>query len=110
MTATGAVGGEDLEIRSAAGGSELALRVKTKAPEDRLVGLHGTALKLAVREAPERGKANRAICALLSRILRVPASAVRIVAGEASHDKTVRIEGLAPVECRRRLAEHLGRG
>jgi uncharacterized protein YggU (UPF0235/DUF167 family) len=71
------------------------------------VGIYGDSLKVAVKEAPEAGRANRAVCALLARLLDVDLSAVGIVSGEGSHNKTVRVEGLSPDECLRRLRRHM---
>ncbi len=42
--------------------------------------------------APERGKANAAVVALLARELEVARSAIRITAGETSPQKTVEID------------------
>ncbi len=94
----------EISIRECDGGSLLRLRVKPKAQADAVIGAHGGALKLSVRAAPERGKANEAVCALVSRILGVAGDRVTIYYGEGSQDKTVRVEGLDPLECRRRLA------
>jgi uncharacterized protein len=79
------------------------LRVKVQ-PKSRRPGLQrlaetadGPRLKLAVSEAPEDGKANRAVCALMARVLGVPASAVEVVQGATSREKTVAVAG-EPVE------------
>jgi len=54
----------------------------------------GRAVALArVRALPAGGEANAALAALLARHLRVPKSAVTIVAGHAARVKQVRIEG-----------------
>jgi uncharacterized protein YggU (UPF0235/DUF167 family) len=60
-------------------------------------------LRVAVVEAPEDGRANRAVCRLLARALDVPPSSVRVVVGESSREKTVEISNLTPEECRNRL-------
>ncbi|MDM7916834.1 MAG: DUF167 domain-containing protein [Candidatus Eisenbacteria bacterium] len=99
-----------LSIHPVEGGARLRLRVKTKAATDALLGVHGDALKLQVREAPEKGRANRAICALLAGALGLPAAAVTIAAGETSRDKAAQIEGLAPEALRLRLAAALEPG
>ena len=67
----------------------LELKVVPKASRDRVVGWLGDRLKVQVRAAPERGKANAAVEALLAEIL---GAAVRIVAGEASPLKTVDVD------------------
>jgi uncharacterized protein (TIGR00251 family) len=50
-------------------------------------------LKLRVTAAPESGKANAAMIALLAKAWRLPKSAFAIVAGETSRLKRVRIAG-----------------
>jgi uncharacterized protein YggU (UPF0235/DUF167 family) len=69
-------------------------------PKSRRPGLHGRVpaaegerLRLAVAEAAEGGRANRAACALLARALALPAGAVAVVAGAASRDKLLRVTG-----------------
>ncbi len=53
----------------------------------------GTRLKIAVREKPEDGRANRAVCATLAEVLGVPASAVSVLHGPASRLKTLLVSG-----------------
>ena len=50
-------------------------------------------LVLAVAAAPEDGRANKAICALLAEALHVPPSAIAVVQGATSREKTCRILG-----------------
>lgn len=69
----------------------LEIKVIPKASRDRLVGWLGDRLKVAVTAPPERGKANAAVVALLSSVLGLPRSSIRIVAGETIPQKTVEI-------------------
>jgi uncharacterized protein YggU (UPF0235/DUF167 family) len=46
-----------------------------------------------VREPPENGRANRALCALLASTLRVPSSRVMIIAGAKGRSKRVAVRG-----------------
>ncbi len=80
---------EGVELRAVAGGTRLRLRVKPAAKRNAVVGVHGGALKVAVAAPPEHGRANEAVVALLAETLGVAPSAVTIVAGETSRDKTV---------------------
>lgn len=48
-------------------------------------------LKVKIAAAPEKGKANAELCALLARHYGVPKSAVTILSGETSTRKLVRI-------------------
>lgn len=72
-----------------------AVKVVPGAARERITGLLGTALKIAVTAAPEQGKANAAVCELLARTLGVPRNAVRVSQGAQSPRKTVAVRGLA---------------
>jgi uncharacterized protein (TIGR00251 family) len=50
-------------------------------------------LKARVTAVPEKGKANKALVALLSKSLKVPKSTITVVSGETSRQKILRIEG-----------------
>ena len=54
----------------------------------------GDMLKVKVRAAPEKSRANTAVEALLAQRLALPQSSVRIVAGFGSPLKTVEIDSL----------------
>lgn len=82
----------------------IEVKVVPGASRSRIAGPHGDALKVQVAAAPERGRANDALCDLLSEKLAVPRRAVAVVRGATSPRKTVRVEGLAPAEVARRLA------
>lgn len=81
----------------------LSVKVVPGAARDEIAGWLGAALKLRVSAAPERGKANAAVEALLARALDVPASSVRIVAGKTSQKKVVEVVGLSESALRERL-------
>jgi uncharacterized protein (TIGR00251 family) len=70
----------------------LTLKVIPKASKDEIADVlpDGT-LKVKVTAAPDRGKANAAVCALLAKHFDVPKRNVEILRGETSHSKQVRI-------------------
>ena len=79
-------------------GLELALRVTPNAGANRIEGIDirddGTAvLRVRVTAVPDKGKANKAVIALLSKTLHVPKSAITITAGETARLKTVLVAG-----------------
>jgi uncharacterized protein (TIGR00251 family) len=94
---------DDLRIERDGDGCRIALRVKPGARRSRIAGAYGERLKVEVAAAPERGKANEALCALLAEALGVSRAEVEIAAGRSSQDKVVRLAGLLPAEARRRL-------
>ncbi len=83
--------------RSSATGLDVFVKAQPRARRPGLHGLvdsaDGVRLKLAVNEAPEDGRANKAICALLAEALHVPPSRIAVVQGATSREKTCRIEG-----------------
>ena len=76
----------------------VACRLTPKGGRDAIEGVarlsDGTSVLLArVRSAPENGRANEALCALLAAKLDAPASRVRLTAGARSRLKQVAVTG-----------------
>lgn len=59
-----------------------------------VVGRLGDAWKLRVHAAPERGRANDAVEALLAGVLSLPKASVEVVAGHTTQDKIVALTGI----------------
>ena len=78
----------DLDIRVQPRASRNAIEVNGERPDVKII--------VRVTAAPEGGKANDAVVALLAKRLRVPKSSVRIVRGHKSRDKRIRIDGISP--------------
>jgi len=79
-------------------------------PKSRRPGLQGAApsadgprLRIAVAEAAQDGRANRAACAALAEALDVAPSAVRVAAGATAREKRLVVGG-DPAALGRRLA------
>ncbi len=79
----------NLKLKEIPGGTLLHLRVKPGARKNEILGVHGGALKLGVVARPDKGKANRGVLKLLAKILDLAPSAIELVAGNTSRDKTV---------------------
>lgn len=76
----------------------LQIRVVPRANRNSIeVGSDGQ-IKIRVTAAPERGKANDAVIALLSKRIGVPKRNIEIVRGHTARDKTVRVEGATKKE------------
>jgi hypothetical protein len=72
---------------------DIAVKVIPKSSRTELVGqLADGTWKVKVAAPPEKGKANRELCAFLAEHFGVPRSRVRIVSGETSHLKRIRID------------------
>lgn len=80
-------------------GTGLLLSVKAM-PRSRRPGLaglaplpEGAALRVAVSEPPEDGRASRAVCALLAKALGLKAADVTLVSGMSSRQKQILLTG-----------------
>lgn len=51
------------------------------------------ALRVAVTDPPEDGRANRAVCAMVAKALGVAPSAIEVTRGASARLKTLRIAG-----------------
>ncbi len=76
-------GGIVVEVLASAGSSASKVR-----------GIHVAALKVAVRAAPEKGKANAEIEEVLAEFFGVPTRNVTVVSGPTSRQKRVQVLGL----------------
>ena len=73
---------------------ELDIRVQPRASRN-AIEIDGERITVRVTAAPESGKANVAVIALLAKRLRVPKRSVQIVRGGKSRDKRIRVEGIS---------------
>ncbi len=85
---------QELDLKEDSEGVTVATHVQPKSSAEKIVGQHNGRLKVAVRAAPEKGKANHAVVKLLSRELGVPRRNIEIVRGDSSRDKLIRITGI----------------
>lgn len=77
-------GGVTVEVLASAGAANSCVR-----------GVHGGALKVAVRAAPEKGKANAEVEAVLAGYFGVSSRQVAVIAGQTSRKKRVQIAGIS---------------
>ncbi len=82
----------------------LAVRASPGARRDEIRGEHDGALKVAVTQAPEKGKANKAIIELLAKRLRLRRSQIELLSGATSSQKHFLIRGVTADE----LLLHIG--
>jgi uncharacterized protein (TIGR00251 family) len=85
-------------FRPSPDGVRVRLKVAPKAKRNQFGGLldepdGGKALKLQVTAAPERGKANEAVIALLAKEWGVAETAISVVSGATDRRKLVEIRG-----------------
>jgi uncharacterized protein (TIGR00251 family) len=94
-----------MPLRSSAdaAGVTFAVKVVPGASRDRVMGLLGDALKVAVSRPPSGGAANEAVVDLLAEVLGVARQHVSIVRGLSNPRKEVRVSGIGEEELIRRL-------
>jgi uncharacterized protein (TIGR00251 family) len=90
-----------------AGGVRIALRVQPRSARNRVVGLHGGALKVQVTAPPVDDAANRAVVALLAEWLGVSRSAVTVLRGHTARDKLIEVTSVDPDRLARELASRV---
>jgi uncharacterized protein len=90
-------------VRGVGALARIEVTVSPGAARTELVGRHGAGWRARIAAPPERGRANRALVALLAEVLGVPRDRLAVVAGAAARHKVVEIEGLEPAELDRRL-------
>ena len=92
-----------IDVKGTREGSTLKVRVAPGASREKIVGSHGDALKVAVCEPPEKGRANEAVERLLAAAVGLRPGDVAVVRGRAARDKVVLFRGLPEAELRARL-------
>lgn len=73
--------------------ARIAVRLQPRARSDEIVGVRDGALLVRVTAAPMDGRANRALCRLIAKRIRVTPSRVTVIRGERTRHKLVAIEG-----------------
>ena len=76
----------------------LAVRLTPNGGRDAINGIEpggegGTLLKVRVSAIPEKGKANKALIALVAKSLGIAKSSVSLASGDTSRKKILRIDG-----------------
>ena len=80
-------------LRRTSGGVTIQLRVQPRARRSALEQTAEGGLKAAVTAAPEDGKANEAVVALLAQAWRFPKSTIEIVRGGTVREKVLSVAG-----------------
>lgn len=83
----------------------ITIRVIPRARRSGLAGVRGQALLVRLQAPPVEGAANIELVGILAAALRVPKSAIAIVAGDHSRQKRVRVRGIDATTAASRLAD-----
>uniref|UniRef100_A0A7C4RUF3 UPF0235 protein ENS29_16495 n=1 Tax=Desulfatirhabdium butyrativorans TaxID=340467 RepID=A0A7C4RUF3_9BACT len=81
---------EHLDIHETPDGLMFKVHVQPRASRNRILGVFGDALKIAVTAPPVDDAANRMVLQLLAEALGIPAGALCILSGHTSRSKRIR--------------------
>ena len=85
-----------IDLQSHPEGTILPVRAQPGARKNELRGEHNGMLRVCVTQAPEKGKANKAIVALLAKQLGLRKSRIELLSGETSSQKRFLIREIKP--------------
>jgi uncharacterized protein len=93
-----------IDLETNGHGVIIPVRAHAGARQTAVLGERQGMLRVAVTAAPEKGKANRAIIALLSETLNLPKSAVELISGETAAHKRFMIHDTTLEEIRNAIS------
>lgn len=85
----------------------LPVRAQPGAGRNAVMGEHQGMLKVAVTQAPEKGKANKAIIEVLAKALDLKRSQLALLAGETNPQKKFLVSGMTLEELQARISQLL---
>ncbi len=94
-----------MAIRGAESSVKLTLKVVPGASKSEVSGWLGDILKVRVAAQPEKGKANVAVVALLTKTFGLSKHSVTVTSGKTSQLKVVEVRGLSMAQIKRKLGE-----
>ncbi len=87
-----------IELEVHADGVALSVRARAGARRNGVTGEHAGSLQVSVTQAPEKGKANKAIIAVLAEALSIRKSQIELIAGETSPQKRFLVRGMVAAD------------
>jgi len=82
------------------GMAALRFHIVPNAQQNKVLGEHGSAIKIKLRAPALEGKANAALCRFLAEALKISERRIVLERGHKSREKLIRIEGLSEEEVR----------
>jgi uncharacterized protein (TIGR00251 family) len=86
-------------------GTILPVRAHAGAKRNAIAGIRAGSLQVSVTQAPEKGKANKAIVALLADALNLRKSQIELLSGETSPQKRFLVRHSRVEDLRRRIEQ-----
>jgi uncharacterized protein (TIGR00251 family) len=96
-----------LELQAHPDGTILPVKALPGARQNLVRGVQDGALKVCVTQAPEKGKANKAIVEVLAKWLGVKKSQVELIAGETASQKKFLFRGIEKQDLAERIEARL---
>ena len=96
----------DLEERE--DGVVLPVKAHPGARRNEIRGEQNGMLRISVTQAPEKGKANKAIVALLAKGLSLKKSQIELISGETSSQKRFLVSGISSAGLQERIVRSSG--
>jgi len=92
-----------IDLQPHAEGTILPVHAQPGARRNEIRGEQDGRLKVCVTQSPEKGKANKALIALLSKSLSLRKSQLELLSGPTSHQKRFLVRDLSPAELAQRI-------
>jgi uncharacterized protein (TIGR00251 family) len=92
-----------IAVQETAAGVTFQVKVQPRAKRNAVVGELGDALKVALTAPPVEGRANEACIEFFAGLLKLPRSSIKIVSGQSSRNKAIRVTGISAEELRGKL-------
>lgn len=92
-------------IEARGGAVRIRVRVTPRASRNGVSADGAGGIRVTVTAAPTDGEANDAVCRLLAKAIGVPPTAVAVVSGQKSRNKTVEVAGTDAGAVRHALAQ-----
>src|SRR5438270_4892093 len=93
-----------IELANHPEGVVLPVKAQPGARQNAIRGEQDGMLKVSVTQAPEKGKANKAIIEVLAKGLSLKRSQIELLSGETQPQKRFLIRGISRVELSERIA------
>ena len=93
----------ELDLEETVAGVVLPVQAQPGARKNGITGVHAGRLKVAVTQAPEKGKANQALAKLLAELLDLKKADVALLSGDTNSHKKFLLTGMTADELRARL-------
>lgn len=94
-------------LEETAGGVVVPVKAQAGARRNGITGIHAGCLKVAVTQAPEKGKANDAIILVLTDLLQLRRNQIELISGSTSSQKKFLVTGIARADLEQRIADAL---